>query len=43
MAYHLFVMFKMHTLPDEWKKHQVQTVRWRLYQVAARMTQHARS
>jgi hypothetical protein len=43
MAYNLFVMFKAHVLPSEWKKHQVQTVRWRLYQVAARITQHARS
>jgi len=43
MAYNLFVMFKAHALPEEWKKHQVQTVRWRLYQVAARITQHARS
>jgi len=43
MAYNLFVMFKTHVLPSEWKKHQVQTVRWRLYQMAARITQHARS
>lgn len=43
MAYNLFVMFKAHVLPPEWKKHQVQTIRWRLYQVAARITRHARS
>ncbi|MDQ6959568.1 MAG: IS1380 family transposase [Mariprofundaceae bacterium] len=43
MAYNLFVMFKTHVLPKEWKKHQVQTVRWRLYQIAARITRHARS
>lgn len=43
MAYNLFVMFKAHALPWEWQKHQVQTVRWRLYQVAARMTRHARA
>jgi len=43
MAYNLFVMFKKYVLPSEWKKHQVQTVRWRLYHVAARVTQHARS
>jgi len=43
MAYNLFVMFKTHALPLEWKKHQIQTIRWRLYQVAARVTLHARS
>jgi len=28
---------------SEWKKHQVQTIRWRLYQIAARVTRHARA
>lgn len=43
MAYNLFVMFKRHALPDGWAKHQVQTIRWRLYQIAARITLHARA
>jgi len=43
MAYNLFVMFKTHVLPKEWIKYQVQTVRWRLYQIAAHVTRHARS
>jgi len=43
MAYNLFVMFKTHVLPDDWKKHQIQTVRWRLYQIPARVSRHARS
>lgn len=43
MAYNLFVMFKTHVLPEKWEKYQVQTVRWRLYQLAARVTRHARS
>jgi len=43
MVCNLFVMFKAHVLPSEWQKYQVQTVRWRIYQVAARITQHARS
>jgi len=43
MAYNLFMMFKTHVLPKEWQKHQVQTVRWRLYQIAAHITRHARS
>jgi len=43
MAYNLFVMFKTHVLPKGWEKHQVQTVRWRLYHIAARITRHARA
>lgn len=43
MAYNLFIMFKAHVLPDAWGKYQVQTVRWRLYQIPARITRHARS
>ena len=43
MAYNLFVMFKAHALPSGWEKYQVKTVRWQLYQLAARVTQHARS
>ena len=43
MAYNLFVIFKEHALPEKWRKHQVQTIRWRLYQIAARVTRHARS
>ena len=43
MAYNLFVMFKRQLLPASWRKHQIQTVRWRLYQIPARITRHARS
>jgi len=43
MAYNLFVMFKTYALPEAWNTHQVQTVRWRLYQIAAHVTRHARS
>jgi len=43
MAYNLFVMFKTYTLPDKWGNYQVQTVRWCLYQIPARITRHARS
>ncbi|RMD62965.1 hypothetical protein D6833_06195 [Candidatus Parcubacteria bacterium] len=43
LAYSLFVMFKTHALPKEWRKHQVRTMRWRLYQIAGRITCHARS
>ncbi|MFQ5356495.1 MAG: transposase [Mariprofundaceae bacterium] len=35
IAYNLFVIFKTYVLPEEWKKYQMQTMRWRLYQSAA--------
>jgi hypothetical protein len=31
----MFVGFKRWTLNKDWHRHQVQTVRWRLYQTAA--------
>jgi len=42
-AYNLFVLFKRLALPAEWGRHQVQTVRWRLYQTAGKVVDHARS
>jgi len=41
LAYNLFVFFKMAALPDEWRRCQVQTIRWRFYQVAGKVTHHA--
>ena len=41
LAYNLFVMFKQNVLPKQWRKHQVQTLRWRLYQSAGKVTSHA--
>jgi hypothetical protein len=41
-AYNLFVLFKRGVLPQEWGRHQVQTVRWRLYQTAGKVVDHAR-
>jgi len=43
LAYNLFVMFRTHALPEAWGRHQVRTIRWRLYQIAGRITRHARS
>lgn len=40
LAYNLFVLFKLLTLPAKWRKHQVQTVRWRLYQIAGKVVKH---
>ncbi len=41
LAYNLFKLFKREALPEEWRKHQVQTLRWRLYQTAGKVVSHA--
>jgi hypothetical protein len=41
LAYNLFVMFKQQTLPSSWRRQQIQTIRWRLYQVAGKVVDHA--
>ncbi len=40
LAHNLFVL-KRQALPKEWQKHQVQTLRWRLYQTAGKVVSHA--
>ena len=42
LAYNLFVWFKSATLPATWRRFQVQTVRWRLYQTAGKVVRHGR-
>ncbi len=37
----MFVCFKCDALPEGWRKHQVQTLRWRLYQTAGKVVRHA--
>ena len=41
LAYNLFVVFKRDVLPEEWRRRQVQTLRWRLYQMAGKVVHHA--
>jgi hypothetical protein len=41
IAYNLFKLFQMKTLPSEWGKHTIQTIRWKLYQTAAKIVKHA--
>lgn len=41
LAYNLFVLFKQDVLPSDWRRHQVQTLRWRLYQSAGKVIHHA--
>ena len=41
LAYNLFVLFKLLALPSAWRRCQVRTVRWRLYQMAGKVVRHA--
>jgi hypothetical protein len=41
LAYNLFRLFTLTTLAPLWHKHQVQTIRWRLYQIAGKIVFHA--
>ncbi|MBU1109763.1 MAG: IS1380 family transposase [Candidatus Riflebacteria bacterium] len=41
LAYNLFKLFKMATMPKEWSKHTVQTIRWKFYQTAGKLVMHA--
>jgi hypothetical protein len=40
VAYNLFRLFILNTLAPSWYRHQVQTVRWRLYQIAGKIVFH---
>jgi len=39
-AYNLFRLFTLTTLSPAWHRHQVQTIRWRLYQIAGKIVFH---
>ena len=41
LAYNLFRLFELVILPADWRRHQIRTVRWRLYQVAGKVVRHA--
>lgn len=41
LAYNLFKSFTQSTLDAAWHRHQVQTLRWRLYQTAGKVVRHA--
>jgi hypothetical protein len=40
LAYNLFRLFTLTVLSPSWHRHQVQTVRWRLYQTAGKIVFH---
>jgi len=42
IAYNLFLAFKLLGLPLWWRTSTIATVRWKLYQIAARLVYHAR-
>lgn len=42
IAYNIFRMFTLNTLDKTWHRHQVQTMRWRLFHVAGKITFHGR-
>ena len=41
LAYNLFKLFKVAAMPKEWCKHTVQTIRWKFYNTAGKLVQHA--
>jgi hypothetical protein len=41
LAYNLCQGIKRWVLKKEWRRHQVQTLRWRLYQIAGKVVRHA--
>jgi hypothetical protein len=43
IAHNLFVLFRHATLGEEWQRHRVATVRWRLFQIPGRLLRHAGS
>ena len=40
LAYNIYRLFILKTLDKSWHRHQVQTVRWRLYQIAGKIVFH---
>jgi len=41
VAYNIYRLFVLKTLDVSWHKHQVQTLRWRLFQTAGKVVDHA--
>lgn len=43
ITHNLFVLFRHHTLEASWQRHQVRTVRWRLFHRPGKVVRHART
>lgn len=41
LAYNIYRLFLMKTLDKSWRKYQVRTIRWRLYQIAGKVVDHS--
>ena len=37
LAYNLFRIFQLNILPKAYKRHQIKTIRWKLYNIAGRV------
>ncbi len=42
LAYNLGVLLKVEVLPEEYRHSTVQTLRWQLYRLAAKLVRHGR-
>ena len=42
IAYNISVMFKMDVLPKSWRRYQIRTIRWQLFQIAGKVTKGGR-
>jgi len=42
IAHNLFVLFKHSVLGEDWQRHRVVTVRWRLFHLPGKVVRHAR-
>mgnify|MGYP001577700280 CR=1 FL=1 len=41
VAHNLFVLFKHSALGEDWQRHKVATVRWRLFHLPGKVVRHA--
>lgn len=41
VSYNIYRLFLLKALDQSWHKHQVQTIRWRLYQIAGKIVDHS--
>ena len=42
LAYNLFRIFQLNILPTEYRKHQIKTIRWKLYNIAGKVVYHSK-
>ena len=42
IAYNISIMFKLNVLPESWRRYQIRTIRWRLFQIAGKVVESGR-